>query len=189
MAATKRYFGIFLELFFLLSVCCLPEPGKKVLKFNKEHPHGGFPKTMNKGYTIAMKGQCSGYNGTIHIKWRLAVSQCAEWFSSLKDNSDKSDVNQVSSVFSPSLANHSLNWEGDMDCKTVLHFPDITNKVKELITSRPPPTESNKEEKKTENEDEKKTNVVNTIGRHYFFHVCCAHYSHDPNMIQQYYCK
>ena len=34
MAATKRYFGISLLIFFLISVCCLPEPGKRDLHFN-----------------------------------------------------------------------------------------------------------------------------------------------------------
>ena len=35
MAAGKQYFAISLLIFFLISVCCLPEPGKKELHFKK----------------------------------------------------------------------------------------------------------------------------------------------------------
>lgn len=35
MAASERYFVFLLLNFFLLSVCCLPEPGKKDLHFDK----------------------------------------------------------------------------------------------------------------------------------------------------------
>ena len=35
MAAGKQYLVISLFVFFLITVCCLPEPGKKDLYFNK----------------------------------------------------------------------------------------------------------------------------------------------------------
>lgn len=34
MAARKDYFVVLLTIFFLVSVSCLPEPGKKVLRFD-----------------------------------------------------------------------------------------------------------------------------------------------------------
>ncbi|RMX53080.1 hypothetical protein pdam_00018885 [Pocillopora damicornis] len=156
MAATKRYFPLFLELFFLLSVCCLPEPGKKQLKFSKQHHHGGFPKTMNKGYTVAMKGQCSGYKGKIFIKWRLAVSPCAEMFSPLEDGGDDSGEDRVGIIFDSGYANHSLNGNYTVDCKAAIHFADQTDTVIELIQPSPSVTESQEKDQGTEeNQDEK----------------------------------
>ncbi|XP_058957781.2 transmembrane protein 87A-like isoform X1 [Pocillopora verrucosa] len=156
MAATKRYFPLFLELFFLLSVCCLPEPGKKQLNFSKERHHGGFPKTMNKGYTVAMKGQCSGYKGKIFIKWRLAVSPCAEMFSPLEDGGDDSGEDRVGIIFDSGYANHSLNGNYTVDCKAAIHFADQTDTVIELIQPSPSVTESQEKDQGTEeNQDEK----------------------------------
>ncbi|KAJ7340054.1 Transmembrane protein 87A [Desmophyllum pertusum] len=135
MAASERYFVFLLLNFFLLSVCCLPEPGKKDLHFDKNRTYGGFSKTMSKGYTVAIKGKCSGAS-KVQINWRLVVSECAEQFSFSKDTDDSLRSLRYSFV------NHSLTGIQQVTCGSVIHLQDLSNQKEIIVFPRPVPEES-----------------------------------------------
>ncbi|XP_020617557.1 uncharacterized protein LOC110055511 [Orbicella faveolata] len=122
MAAGKRYFVISLLIFFLVSVCCLPEPGKKDLHFKENQTFGIFAKTMNKNYSVAIKGSCNGTVKKINIYWRLYVSQCAERFSSLKD-SDQDYLQYLWKDPPKEFSAYSLTGKQDeVNCKPRIHL-------------------------------------------------------------------
>ncbi|KAL9957722.1 hypothetical protein ACROYT_G034658 [Oculina patagonica] len=145
MAASRRYFVFLLAIFFLPFVLCLPEPGKKDLHFKKNLKYDSFSKTMNKGYSIAIKGKCTGAK-KVQINWRLVVSECAERFSFSKDNVNDETLQGVWNIF----ANHSLTGGQEVDCEPVIHLKDLSKEVKELILPPPKPTTSTTTEPKSE---------------------------------------
>ncbi|KAK2554294.1 hypothetical protein P5673_024300, partial [Acropora cervicornis] len=114
MAMVKLCFVILLVIFCLFSVSCLPEPGRKDLKFNKEQEYGFFQKTMNKGYKVAVKGNCNGTTGKFPVQWYLLVVECAGWFESIKDHEKKSVIKNV--LRFPVYRNHSLYGKGVVNC-------------------------------------------------------------------------
>ncbi|KAM7432857.1 Transmembrane protein 87A [Porites harrisoni] len=115
-------------MFSLISVSCFPESGIRDLHFNKKHTYRTFSKTMNKGYTVAIKGQCSNYSGSIQINWRLEISQCAEMFSFV-NNDDTDGMKRLWDVF----ANLSLTGENTVPCTPSIHLTDVTDTVDELV--------------------------------------------------------
>ncbi|XP_015768921.1 PREDICTED: uncharacterized protein LOC107347485 [Acropora digitifera] len=117
MAMVKLCFVILLVIFCLLSVSCLPEPGKKDLKFNKEQAYGFFQKTMNKGYTVAVKGNCNGTTGKYHVEWHLFVRECAGWFESIKDHEKDTVIDSL--LVNKEFKNHSLQGYAEVSCPSV----------------------------------------------------------------------
>lgn len=84
---------------------------------------------MNKGYTIAIKGKCGNYSGSIQINWRLEISECAERFSFLK-NDDTENMKGLWGIY----ANHSLTGENTVSCKNPnIYLEDVTDTVDELV--------------------------------------------------------
>ncbi|XP_067017712.1 transmembrane protein 87A-like isoform X4 [Acropora muricata] len=134
MAMVKLCFVILLVIFCLLSVSCLPEPGKKELKFNKEQAYGFFQKTMDKGYKVAVKGNCNGTTSKFHVEWYLLVAECAGWFESIKDHEKETVITSVLS--SQMYKNHSLHGKGEVSCPRV-HLPDASEQEEELIITPP----------------------------------------------------
>ncbi|XP_068751803.1 transmembrane protein 87A-like [Montipora capricornis] len=150
MATAEVHFCVLFVMFSLLSVTCLPEPGKKDLKFDKDNEYGYFPKTMNKGYTVAVKGTCNGTKGKIQIKWRLVVAECAEWYDYLKEHGQDGIKNVWDS---DNYLNHSLSGEEEVPCKASFHLKDVTDTVEEIIIY---PQPSHDEEKSDEGDNKKK---------------------------------
>ncbi|CAH3174314.1 unnamed protein product [Porites evermanni] len=128
MAARNGCFVVFIVMFSLISVSCFPESGIRDLHFNKKHTYRTFSKTMNEGYTVTIKGQCSNYTGLIQINWRLEISQCAEMFSFV-NNDDADGMKRLWDVF----ANLSLTGENTVPCTPSIHLEDVTDTVGELI--------------------------------------------------------
>ncbi|KAM7432856.1 Transmembrane protein 87A [Porites harrisoni] len=167
MAAINGCLVVFIVMFSLISVSCFPESGIRDLHFNKKHTYRTFSKTMNKGYTVAIKGQCSNYSGSIQINWRLEISQCAEMFSFV-NNDDTDGMKRLWDVF----ANLSLTGENTVPCTPSIHLTDVTDKVGELILpgseSDTDGTDDNNQENdqkasEEENKDSKEESTASSI--------------------------
>ncbi|XP_015753557.1 PREDICTED: uncharacterized protein LOC107333286, partial [Acropora digitifera] len=96
-----------------------------------EQTYGFFPKTMNKGYTVAVEGKCNGTTGKLRIEWYLLVAECAGWFESFKDYEEQTVIESV--MRRPDYKNHSLHWSGEVNCTRKLYLPDATDQKEKLI--------------------------------------------------------
>lgn len=87
-------------------------------------------------FLIFLQGNCNGTTGKLHIEWYLLVEECAGWFESIKDYEEQNVIESV--MKSPGYKNHSLHWDGEVNCKSKVYLPDATDQEEKLIVSTPP---------------------------------------------------